>query len=146
MAKNKEKVKAYNREYRLRNIDRLREYKRDLMQRKKAEYAPARKAYLESPEGNLSRIRGTAKGRNIHFALVLEDILYFWGQPCKYCGREVSDARLDRIDSSIGYVIDNVVQCCSMCNISKNVYSVDEFIEMCCLVAIKSGKLTHDVL
>lgn len=34
---------------------------------------------------------------------------------------------IDRIDNTKGYIIDNVVPCCSICNMAKNDLSLDEF-------------------
>ena len=36
---------------------------------------------------------------------------------------------IDRVDSSKGYTIDNVVPCCSACNYAKHEMSVSEFKE-----------------
>lgn len=40
---------------------------------------------------------------------------------CEYCGGELNETRvgLDRVDSSIGYTLDNVVPCCGRCNLIK---------------------------
>jgi hypothetical protein len=46
--------------------------------------------------------------------------------PCDYCG--LMPARgLDRVDSSKGYTLDNVVPCCSTCNAAKMAMSRIEF-------------------
>lgn len=71
-------------------------------------------------------------------------------KPCFYCGIEhskvVEDIRyekgvkipitdtvfycngIDRIDSDIGYIEDNVKPCCTLCNRAKHTMKVDEFI------------------
>lgn len=62
--------------------------------------------------------------------------------PCYYCNCPPSNLYrhkggpvvlkyngIDRIDSSKGYNIENVVPCCSKCNFMKNSLSYDEFIE-----------------
>ena len=50
--------------------------------------------------------------------------------PCAYCGKIQEQFNgLDRIDSSKGYTIDNVVSCCKYCNFAKNDLTVDEFKE-----------------
>lgn len=58
---------------------------------------------------------------------------------CQYCGkkpmldpkdRNMSTKDLngvDRVDSSIGYLIDNCVPCCKYCNYAKNDMTVEEF-------------------
>lgn len=50
---------------------------------------------------------------------------------CNYCGDPVlnsTGSSLDRLDSSKGYTITNVVPCCKYCNIAKNDRSIPEFI------------------
>lgn len=57
-------------------------------------------------------------------------------KPCHYCGappdHEYSIGYvgngLDRVDSSQGYTIDNVVPCCPACNSMKNDMDYDEFL------------------
>ena len=43
-----------------------------------------------------------------------------WGiKPCHYCGLDnnsVAGVGLDRLDNTIGYMLDNVVSCCTECN------------------------------
>jgi hypothetical protein len=43
-------------------------------------------------------------------------------------GLRVISNGLDRIDSSIGHVLENVVPCCFDCNIMKSNRTVDEFL------------------
>jgi hypothetical protein len=64
---------------------------------------------------------------------------------CHYCGGEPEERDrwktyshkkqpifkcngIDRVDSSIGYTEENTVSCCSKCNIMKNVYSQEVFL------------------
>jgi hypothetical protein len=50
--------------------------------------------------------------------------------PCKYCGiiQDKGFNGIDRIDSGVGYVIENSVSCCSMCNYMKNTVSASVFV------------------
>jgi hypothetical protein len=50
---------------------------------------------------------------------------------CYYCGYKNSDFvnGIDRIDSKKGYILDNCVACCKMCNYMKGSLSVDVFIK-----------------
>ena len=50
-------------------------------------------------------------------------------KPCHYCGSVIESvgSGLDRIDSSKGYRLDNVVPCCGTCNKMKNNLPIDEF-------------------
>jgi len=63
-------------------------------------------------------------------------------QPCHYCGAAPSQTftsprlngdyiynGLDRIDNKRGYVLDNIVTCCFVCNRAKNNMGIEEFFE-----------------
>lgn len=58
-------------------------------------------------------------------------------KPCTYCGIHIPghNLGLDRVDSSIGYLPNNVVTCCPRCNFAKNHQTVDEFMERCLRIA-----------
>lgn len=45
---------------------------------------------------------------------------------CIYCGNKAST--IDRLNSNIGYEIDNCAPSCLFCNLAKNKYSKDEFL------------------
>lgn len=48
---------------------------------------------------------------------------------CSYCGGP--GGGIDRLDSNMNYKIGNIVPCCSICNMSKNVLSPEEFLRRC---------------
>ena len=54
----------------------------------------------------------------------------FLSKNCFYCNDNVKIG-IDRVDSSKGYTIDNVVPCCSKCNWMKGVLSKEDFINQC---------------
>ena len=64
--------------------------------------------------------------RNIEFHLKEKEYNYFKQGNCYYCGqREFSRPNfigIDRINSSIGYIYENCVSCCSCCNYLKKEY------------------------
>ena len=86
-----------------------------------------------------SYIAGAQK-RNIVFELSDEDVKKLIFQPCVYCGsngyNDFSKHKhlgllyngIDRIDSSKGYTIDNVVSCCKKCNITKSSLPYNDWI------------------
>ena len=74
----------------------------------------------------ISNIKNGAVRRNIEFNLTDEYIKNIINCPCTYCGEIVSGG-IDRIDSTKGYVIGNVVPCCKICNMMKNKYSIEFF-------------------
>ena len=78
--------------------------------------------------------------RGIPWNISREQVKEITSQNCHYCGKEprqISKSSknngiyihngIDRMDSSIGYEIDNCVPCCKTCNFAKHVMSVDEF-------------------
>ena len=82
------------------------------------------------------------KRRNIEVAISKEDFINLIKQPCIYCWDEWWNSMtnshcrintikynwIDRIDSSIWYIKDNVVSCCKKCNWAKNNMSVSDFL------------------
>lgn len=81
--------------------------------------------------------RGHAKKWNRPFELTRQEFEELIRMPCHYCGvlwsnRHVpGDFRyngVDRIDSSLGYTVGNVVPCCVMCNLAKRNWSQARFL------------------
>lgn len=70
-----------------------------------------------------------AKARGLEFKIDKENFYTLTQQPCVYCGELNEYNGLDRIDSSIGYTIENVVPCCSICNKMKLDHSKEFFFE-----------------
>ena len=73
-----------------------------------------------------------AKRRSIEFQLSKHIFCDIVRKNCHYCG-EINDEKkfngIDRMDSAVGYLLENCVSCCSLCNYLKNKYSVDTFIK-----------------
>lgn len=91
--------------------------------------------------------KNNAESRHHDFNLTFEEFNKLISGNCEYCGsnpeirngghlekRKNKDQPdlytngVDRIDSSKGYTIDNCVSCCSKCNMMKNIYTKDEFL------------------
>jgi len=81
-----------------------------------------------------------ATDRALCFELEYDQIKVLTKQNCFYCGEPPSSIiksrcnsgnyvynGIDRLDNKIGYVIGNVVPCCSRCNLMKMELSVDDF-------------------
>jgi len=90
----------------------------------------------------LRRLKHSAERRNLEWILSKEEVKNLITEPCYYCGakpRIHNDSNhkscngnfpytgIDRIDSSKGYTLENVVSCCSDCNYMKHTLSTDEF-------------------
>lgn len=93
--------------------------------------------------------KNNAKNRGIVFAVTKEELRALTQQNCSYCGtipcqvskvigpkisQRVLDHSIyiyngvDRIDSSIGYFVENLVTCCVTCNKMKMALGVAEFL------------------
>lgn len=101
----------------------------------------------------LSGYKNGAKKRNFNWDLTYEDFVKLTESNCAYCGKEpkrwncfeaapslqkdtpntnwdlytVFINGVDRVDSKMGYTIDNCVPCCTECNRAKNDMTVDAF-------------------
>lgn len=88
------------------------------------------------------KIKQRAKSDEIEFDLTYEQVLNLIKSRCYYCGNEGSNRMnvrrfsedysykyngIDRINSSKGYVLGNVVSCCKWCNQAKSVMSQKDF-------------------
>jgi hypothetical protein len=92
-----------------------------------------------------SRYKVGAKRRAISWNLSKEDFFHLISLSCVYCGESnlsfASNPKtspwqksfyytgLDRIDSQLGYEINNVQPCCKWCNMGKSNRSEKEFLE-----------------
>lgn len=85
-------------------------------------------------------LKGTCKRLHRNFSLTYDEFLYLIGKDCFYCGsdtkslvykskngREFYRMGIDRVDSSKGYIMENCVPCCKICNAAKMDMSIEEF-------------------
>lgn len=85
--------------------------------------------------------KSSAKSRNLKFELNKEQHKQIILQNCYYCGdepkirnrkkfieNELRANGVDRIDSSIGYILENCVPCCFTCNEMKWHHNVGDFL------------------
>lgn len=91
------------------------------------------------------RYTNSAKYMKREFDFTLESFKEITSKNCFYCSAPPSKVALwhptkilngyyvyngiDRIDSKIGYKLDNCVPCCFQCNAMKSNYSLDSFLE-----------------
>ena len=70
-----------------------------------------------------------ASSRNIPFELTLEQFSELVQLPCYYCkfSTDHEVIGIDRINSDLGYSIENVKPCCKICNVMKGTLTLDEF-------------------
>jgi len=105
----------------------------------------------------------SAKDRNLTFELSHEQVKALIFKPCHYCNsmprhheaKSISKFKdtkellapfngLDRIDSSKGYSVENVVPCCTTCNLMKSDHSLQEFKDHIARVNTKLNKTMID--
>jgi hypothetical protein len=72
-------------------------------------------------EGRYIHAQAVAKNRKKAWLINKEDYIYLIRQPCFYCNDLLDSTnktgiRLDRLDNSKGYIIGNIISCCTFCN------------------------------
>lgn len=117
--KNKESRKESNRQYYLKN--------KEKRSKKLKEYRTLNKSKY---------IKLGADYRKINCELTETEMNEIISHECFYCG-DKTDIGIDRIDNSKGYIKENCVPCCGMCNRMKNVFSQESFIEKCIKISNK---------
>ena len=60
-------------------------------------------------------------------------------KPCIYCGLQKAGG-IDRLNSNIGYKIDNIAPCWAQCNYMKKNMNVKDFLDHVCRVYIEQKK------
>lgn len=86
-----------------------------------------------------SRYKTQANERGYDFQIGMELFISLIEGNCWYCGSPPSNktkrspeyrySGIDRVDNEKQYVFGNVVTCCRACNVSKSVYSAEDFIK-----------------
>lgn len=107
-AKNKEQIRDYNRN------------KRD-------------KTYQGTFVARYSALKQQARMRGSVMPITFNEYKNLLESPCYLCGDSVisvskSGHGLDRIDSSVGYILSNCRPCCGVCNRMKRDLPIDKFI------------------
>ena len=90
------------------------------------------KARNENIDYHYSNYKRSAAAKQLAFEIDKETFITLVKSPCHYCGivQEKGFNGLDRMDSTVGYVIGNCVSCCEMCNYMKKCMSPDVFVKM----------------
>lgn len=103
-----------------------------------------------------TRYKNGAKKRNIDFKISKQEMSDIIKMPCFYCGEPNGNRHtmswskshkdkifyyngIDRVDSSRGYNIENIIPCCGICNTMKMDYSIDEFMAKCLAIVKHRG-------
>lgn len=98
------------------------------------------------------KTKKNATVRDINWELTVEDVKRLGQQQCSYCAsggsnvvkdpighgtRELRFNGIDRLDSNLGYTLNNVCACCKTCNLAKHIMGVNEFYQWVLRVASK---------
>ena len=79
-------------------------------------------------EGRLKNMKKNALSRNLPWLLSDSEAGWFLILLCHYCGAVPKPIHgIDRVDSRLGYDLDNVAPCCKWCNWSKGETDYDKF-------------------
>jgi hypothetical protein len=152
--KAREKDKLYHQKHKKeRNAKKNAEYAENPERQKarsKARYAAnpeemrsQKNAQSNMREGKLKKIKKNAKDRGLDVKMSDDEIMNMTDMQCVYCGKETEDAvrrnGIDRLDSSIGYIFDNCVPCCGVCNLSKGQVDPLTFVERARQISLHHG-------
>jgi hypothetical protein len=97
--------------------------------------------YKQSAKGKIQTYKRGAKKRGLLFELTLDYFKENWNKNCYYCGEVINGIGLDRVDNSIGYIKENIVNCCPMCNRMKHAFYLKDFLIKCEKITINKSKL-----
>lgn len=92
---------------------------------------------MELIKKKYNAIERSALIRGIKFDIKLTEYIQYYNKPCCYCGTPAIG--LDRIDSVLHYTKDNVVTCCTTCNMMKSTLEADAFILHCSRIALHNN-------
>lgn len=80
-------------------------------------------------EARYNRLQDRAYNSELLLYITLNEYKNIVSKPCHYCNTKLEGCgfTLDRIDNSLGYIIENVLPCCGTCNkIRNNALTVNE--------------------
>lgn len=98
---------------------------------------------LENIKIHYSNYKRSANDKNLTFSLLSEEFDKIVKNPCYYCRtiQERGFNGVDRQNSEIGYIMENCVSCCQMCNYMKASLSVDAFLGRVEHILTHNGKI-----
>jgi hypothetical protein len=90
--------------------------------------------WLDSQSVSLNMYKNRAAKKGLQFALTQDQFDHLVNSNCFYCDKVNTQTHrngVDRMDNSVGYIIDNCVACCGQCNLMKLKLSDSDYIECC---------------
>lgn len=124
---NKEKIKVkglckpcYQKEYNNKNRNKINAMARIWSR----EHREQTKLYARTIRSKFKNLRSAAKSRGLKFSITENEYIELMKSPCYYCNGffplPEAGGGLDRLNNELGYYLDNVVSCCSICNQTRN--------------------------
>jgi hypothetical protein len=146
VGKNKEYVKEYHKEYHkewyARNKQRLDNKNTIWQKNNKIAVKKIRERYNKnnsesvrksqkkanrSANGKFRSLKWSARQRGYEVSITIDMWKKIIENPCIYCG-DTTNIGVDRRVNEIGYTENNSVPCCTMCNMMKKNYTLDDFL------------------
>jgi len=136
---NYEKVALYCIQHRKKlieeDVDKFHSHNAEVMQKWRDSHPEKVQEMNEKQRNNIYKYyqvyKNSAIVKQLTFELTQEEYVELVKSHCNYCGilQEKGFNGIDRLDSTIGYVRDNCVSCCAMCNYMKKSLHKDIFIQ-----------------
>jgi hypothetical protein len=143
-ASNKEILSKKSKEYYIKNANNIIKRTADYYNDNKNTIIPKSVEYAKTPERRYLKYIQSAKKRNLFFDISYEDFVLITNNVCTYCNELSPNCRhvgIDRVDNSIGYIKDNIIPCCSVCNRMKSQLSVEDFLSKVFMIM---GAIKHE--
>ena len=119
---NPEIFRVKNKRFRDKNRELVSKRNRLNYQKHKKKRLAQQAIYSRTVVGRYRQTVMSAKVRNISFELEFEEYETLALKPCFYCKKSLgvtTGSGLDRVDNSLGYILSNLVPCCTFCNLLK---------------------------
>jgi len=96
--------------------------------------------------GHIKEYHDNAMKRGREYVLSPAEFETIVKKPCHYCNhyKDGEVIGIDRVDNTKGYISENVVPCCWLCNKMKTTFPVDLFIKICQCISTKTIFTTED--
>jgi len=128
--KNKKQKDAQNKEWAKKpeNKKKRVEYVQKYVRNNEKKVKAYNRKYGMSLAGFWRRYKYRAKKAGYEMNITLEDFENITSLPCKYCGENERQRGIDRVDNNIGYLKENCVSCCGICNMMKMKLTKEKFL------------------
>jgi len=128
---NKNKILETKRKYRENNQEKIKEFSKIYTKNNKEKILKRQNEYKRSIKGRYNQAKSVANRRNIIWDIHFNDYQLLLQSNCYYSDQHSlpeTGIGLDRINNNLGYILTNVIPCCSDCNTSRsNKYTVEEW-------------------